>query len=64
MIWPKVYLKEDFSFPNWHDIFSDIFLFPVIQPLVFGAMVHRDEAFETIFNQYVKITSASSNSES
>lgn len=28
------------------------------QPLVFGAMVHRDEAFETIFSQYVKITSA------
>uniref|UniRef100_A0A674JT30 GRAM domain-containing protein 4 n=1 Tax=Terrapene triunguis TaxID=2587831 RepID=A0A674JT30_9SAUR len=34
------------------------------KPLVFGAMVHRDEAFETIFNQYVKITSAASNSES
>uniref|UniRef100_A0A8B9S2D3 GRAM domain-containing protein 4 n=1 Tax=Apteryx owenii TaxID=8824 RepID=A0A8B9S2D3_APTOW len=34
------------------------------KPLVFGAMVHRDEAFETIFNQYMKITSASSNSES
>ncbi|KAM6212736.1 GRAM domain-containing protein 4 [Sarcoramphus papa] len=34
------------------------------KPLVFGAMVHRDEAFETIFNQYVKITSASSSSES
>uniref|UniRef100_G3SQE1 GRAM domain containing 4 n=1 Tax=Loxodonta africana TaxID=9785 RepID=G3SQE1_LOXAF len=28
------------------------------QPLVFGAMVHRDEAFEAIFNQYMKITSA------
>lgn len=27
------------------------------KPLVFGAMVHRDEAFETIFSQYVKITS-------
>ncbi|KAM6137194.1 GRAM domain-containing protein 4 [Pterocles gutturalis] len=34
------------------------------KPLVFGAMVHRDEAFETIFNQYMKITSASSSSES
>ncbi|XP_041874204.1 GRAM domain-containing protein 4 isoform X2 [Corvus hawaiiensis] len=34
------------------------------KPLVFGAMVHRDEAFETIFNQYVKITSAPSSSES
>ncbi|KAH0616524.1 hypothetical protein JD844_027689 [Phrynosoma platyrhinos] len=34
------------------------------KPLVFGAMVHRDEAFETIFNQYVKITSAASTSES
>ncbi|NXT60656.1 GRAM4 protein, partial [Chaetops frenatus] len=34
------------------------------KPLVFGAMVHRDEAFETIFSQYVKITSASSSSES
>ncbi|KAM9172553.1 GRAM domain-containing protein 4 isoform 1-T1 [Pangshura tecta] len=34
------------------------------KPLVFGAMVHRDEAFETIFNQYMKITSAASNSES
>lgn len=31
---------------------------PSRQPLVFGAMVHRDEAFETIFNQYMKITSA------
>ncbi|XP_024906810.1 GRAM domain-containing protein 4 [Pteropus alecto] len=28
------------------------------KPLVFGAMVHRDEAFETIFSQYVKITAA------
>uniref|UniRef100_A0A670J6K0 GRAM domain-containing protein 4 n=1 Tax=Podarcis muralis TaxID=64176 RepID=A0A670J6K0_PODMU len=34
------------------------------KPLVFGAMVHRDEAFETIFNQYIKITSAASTSES
>ncbi|RMC10309.1 hypothetical protein DUI87_13111 [Hirundo rustica rustica] len=34
------------------------------KPLVFGAMVHRDEAFETIFSQYVKITSVSSSSES
>ncbi|XP_007441073.2 GRAM domain-containing protein 4, partial [Python bivittatus] len=34
------------------------------KPLVFGAMVHRDEAFETIFSQYVKITSAASTSES
>lgn len=32
--------------------------FPPCQPLVFGAMVHRDEAFETIFSQYVKITAA------
>ncbi|XP_063783184.1 GRAM domain-containing protein 4 isoform X2 [Pseudophryne corroboree] len=28
------------------------------KPLIFGAMVHRDEAFETIFSQYIKITSA------
>lgn len=28
------------------------------KPLVFGAMVHRDEAFETIFGQYMKITAA------
>ncbi|KAM9672276.1 GRAM domain-containing protein 4 [Trichechus inunguis] len=28
------------------------------KPLVFGAMVHRDEAFEAIFSQYMKITSA------
>uniref|UniRef100_A0A7M4EYV2 GRAM domain-containing protein 4 n=2 Tax=Crocodylus porosus TaxID=8502 RepID=A0A7M4EYV2_CROPO len=34
------------------------------KPLVFGAMVHRDEAFETISSQHAKITSASSNSES
>lgn len=33
-------------------------VFPPWQPLVFGAMVHRDEAFETIFSQYVKITAA------
>lgn len=31
---------------------------PPRQPLVFGAMVHRDEAFETIFSQYLKITAA------
>ncbi|XP_060100754.1 GRAM domain-containing protein 4 isoform X3 [Heteronotia binoei] len=34
------------------------------KPLVFGAMVHRDEAFETIFSQYMKITSAASSGES
>ncbi|NXL13830.1 GRAM4 protein, partial [Setophaga kirtlandii] len=34
------------------------------KPLVFGAMVHRDEAFEAIFSQYMKITSASSSTES
>uniref|UniRef100_A0A6I8NRX2 GRAM domain-containing protein 4 n=1 Tax=Ornithorhynchus anatinus TaxID=9258 RepID=A0A6I8NRX2_ORNAN len=34
------------------------------KPLVFGAMVHRDEAFETIFSQYMKITSAISGGES
>lgn len=35
------------------------------QPLVFGAMVHRDEAFETIFSQYLKITAgAASGSDS
>lgn len=28
------------------------------QPLVFGAMAHRDEAFETILSQYTKITAA------
>eukprot|EP00070_Physeter_catodon_P040384 XP_028347278.1 GRAM domain-containing protein 4 [Physeter catodon] len=28
------------------------------KPLVFGAMVHRDEAFETIFSQYMKIMAA------
>ncbi|XP_053319327.1 GRAM domain-containing protein 4 isoform X2 [Spea bombifrons] len=33
------------------------------KPLIFGAMVHRDEAFETIFSQYVKITSAVTNSD-
>ncbi|KAM4039509.1 GRAM domain-containing protein 4 isoform 1-T1 [Anomaloglossus baeobatrachus] len=33
------------------------------KPLIFGAMVHRDEAFETIFNQYMKITSAATNSD-
>ncbi|XP_027710055.1 GRAM domain-containing protein 4 isoform X2 [Vombatus ursinus] len=32
------------------------------KPLVFGAMVHRDEAFETIFSQYTKITSAAASS--
>ncbi|XP_017667053.1 PREDICTED: GRAM domain-containing protein 4 [Lepidothrix coronata] len=34
------------------------------KPLIFGAMVHRDEAFETILSQYVKITSATSSNES
>lgn len=35
------------------------------KPLVFGAMVHRDEAFETIFSQYLKITAgAASGSDS
>ncbi|XP_059190498.1 GRAM domain-containing protein 4-like [Centropristis striata] len=27
------------------------------KPMVFGAMIHRDEAFEAIFNQYLKIVS-------
>ncbi|XP_043944316.1 GRAM domain-containing protein 4 isoform X2 [Protopterus annectens] len=34
-----------------------------LKPLVFGAMVHRDEAFETIYNQYQKVTAATSSSE-
>lgn len=34
------------------------------QPLVFGAMVHRDEAFETIFSQYMKIMAAAGGSDS
>ncbi|XP_013874294.1 GRAM domain-containing protein 4 isoform X2 [Austrofundulus limnaeus] len=29
------------------------------KPLVFGAMIHRDEAFETIFTQYMKILTTS-----
>uniref|UniRef100_A0A3B5MGD7 GRAM domain containing 4a n=1 Tax=Xiphophorus couchianus TaxID=32473 RepID=A0A3B5MGD7_9TELE len=29
------------------------------KPLVFGAMIHRDEAFETIFTQYMKIVTTS-----
>uniref|UniRef100_A0A8C1S528 GRAM domain containing 4a n=1 Tax=Cyprinus carpio TaxID=7962 RepID=A0A8C1S528_CYPCA len=29
------------------------------KPLVFGAMIHRDEAFETIFTQYMKIMTTS-----
>uniref|UniRef100_A0A674B645 GRAM domain containing 4 n=1 Tax=Salmo trutta TaxID=8032 RepID=A0A674B645_SALTR len=29
------------------------------KPLVFGAMIHRDEAFEAIFTQYMKITTTS-----
>lgn len=33
------------------------------KPLVFGAMIHRDEAFEMIFTQYMKIMSAASISE-
>ncbi|KAM8974373.1 GRAM domain-containing protein 4 isoform 2-T2 [Pelodytes ibericus] len=33
------------------------------KPLIFGAMVHRDEAFETIFSQYVKTTGAVTNSD-
>ncbi|KAJ4938239.1 hypothetical protein JOQ06_002864 [Pogonophryne albipinna] len=27
-------------------------------PMVFGVMIHRDEAFNAIFNQYTKIVSA------
>ncbi|XP_063302856.1 GRAM domain-containing protein 4 isoform X1 [Pelobates fuscus] len=33
------------------------------KPLIFGAMVHRDEAFETIFNQYTKISTAVTSSD-
>ncbi|CAG5927702.1 unnamed protein product [Menidia menidia] len=29
------------------------------KPLVFGAMIHRDEAFETIFTQYMKMATSS-----
>ncbi|KAI9547494.1 hypothetical protein NQZ68_017047 [Dissostichus eleginoides] len=28
------------------------------QPMVFGAMIHREEAFDAIFNQHTKIVSA------
>lgn len=35
-------------------IFSSV----IYQPLVFGAMIHRDEAFEAIFSQYTKIIGA------
>uniref|UniRef100_A0AAY4C0V6 GRAM domain-containing protein n=1 Tax=Denticeps clupeoides TaxID=299321 RepID=A0AAY4C0V6_9TELE len=31
------------------------------KPLVFGAMIHRDEAFEAIYTQYAKIMSTPSN---
>ncbi|XP_062928645.1 GRAM domain-containing protein 4 isoform X1 [Mobula hypostoma] len=34
------------------------------KPLVFGAMLHRDEAFEAINSQYTKITSSVSSNES
>lgn len=27
----------------------------VLQPMVFGAMIHRDEAFDAIFTQHTKI---------
>lgn len=30
----------------------------LLQPLVFGAMIHRDEAFEAIFTQYMKIVTS------
>uniref|UniRef100_A0A4W3J8J9 GRAM domain containing 4 n=1 Tax=Callorhinchus milii TaxID=7868 RepID=A0A4W3J8J9_CALMI len=33
------------------------------KPLVFGAMIHRDEAFEAINSQYTKIMSSASNNE-
>lgn len=29
--------------------------FPPLQPMVFGAMIHRDEAFDAITTQYNKI---------
>ncbi|CAG5958624.1 unnamed protein product [Menidia menidia] len=29
-------------------------------PMVFGAMIHRDEAFEAIYSQYAKVTSTAS----
>uniref|UniRef100_A0A3P8NR17 GRAM domain containing 4a n=1 Tax=Astatotilapia calliptera TaxID=8154 RepID=A0A3P8NR17_ASTCA len=34
------------------------------KPLVFGAMIHRDEAFEAIFTQYMKIVTTASSSSS
>ncbi|KAM9753873.1 GRAM domain-containing protein 4-like [Menidia menidia] len=30
------------------------------KPMVFGAMIHRDEAFEAIYSQYAKVTSTAS----
>lgn len=30
--------------------------FVLLQPMVFGAMIHRDEAFDAINTQYTKIT--------
>lgn len=39
------------------------YLFAFLQPLVFGAMLHRDEAFEAINCQYTKIASSISSNE-
>uniref|UniRef100_A0A672IY56 GRAM domain-containing protein 4-like n=1 Tax=Salarias fasciatus TaxID=181472 RepID=A0A672IY56_SALFA len=33
-----------------------------IKPMVFGAMMHRDEAFDAIFNQYMEVISKSASS--
>lgn len=35
--------------------FFCLFVFPPLQPMVFGAMIHRDEAFDAITTQYNKI---------
>lgn len=38
-----------------HSTFVYLFLLlSLSQPLVFGAMIHRDEAFDAIFTQYMK----------
>lgn len=38
-----------------HLFFFLLFSPPPLQPMVFGAMIHRDEAFDAIIAQYNKI---------
>lgn len=48
-----VHLSQLFKCSTWSILSC---FFGLLQPMVFGAMMHRDEAFDAIYAQYLQIS--------